>query len=531
MRRAAWAALAIIVLAVAGRARAADASALAGTWKVVVEQQPLWLVKLDNKGGKWTGKVIATAPGAFGSAPVATELINLLLARGVLRFDLKVDTAGTFAFEGKVPDGKTDEVLGSVTSPSRLSLAMLERSQLKGLDPYDVAREAIGRQTGPDVLAAASALMQQAAEHKAKPEEVRAWASRAMKVAAAHGPAIEREYALQVAQLLAGQKPFQDVAVEYAHRVARQLEPQDAAGLRKRVLNAVAVVLREAGKVDEARELAAQADKIEVVQVAAAPPRRSADGRTVLLELFTNTEAHNCVAAELAFGALARTYKPSDVVLLEYNLNGEHLDLNPLVNVSSRSRMTYYQDVSVPILFVDGVHATPGGGGFDTAQAKYEAYLAALKPELAKRPKARLKVTAIRKGDRIEIDAEASDVQGAREVIYLRLALVQLRVAYEAGNGLKVHRYVVRALPGGAKGLPLTEGAGKRSVTVDLEKLRARLDKYLDAVAEELRPQGQTYRGKDRALDLKDLAVVAYVQNDAGREVLQAVQVPVTEAR
>jgi hypothetical protein len=533
MRRAAWASLAVVLLAAAGPVRAAE-DWLAGNWKVLLRSQglqhALWLVKLENKDGKWSGKVLATAPKAFGPDPVATALTDLSLSRGVLRFNLKLDTGDNFAFEGKVPDRQSDKLLGSLRVQSGLSPTELERSQLKDLDPYDVAREAILTQTGPDVLATAEALMQEAAEHKAKPEEVRSWASRGMKVATAHGPRMEREYTLQIAQLLAGQKPFHAIAVEYAHRAARQLEPQDTPGLRKRVLNTLAGVLKEAGKADEAKEIAAQADKVEVIKLTAAAPRKNGDTRTVLVELFTNAEAHNCLAAELAFDALAKTYQPSEVVLLEYNLNGERLDLNPLVNVSSRSRMTYYQNaiVGVPMLFVDGTRGTPGGGGFEAAQTKYDAYLAALKPQLGKPAKARLKVTALRKGGKIEITAEASDVAKPGETVYLRMALVQLRVNYEGGNGLKVYRHVVRALPGGAKGLPLTEATGKRSVTVDLEKLRARLDKYLDDVATEMRTQGQGFRSKDRALELKDLAVVAWVQDDAGREVRQAVQVPVT---
>ena len=44
--------------------------------------------------------------------------------------------------------------------------------------------------------------------------------------------------------------------------------------------------------------------------------------RAVLVELFTGSQCPPCVAADLAFDTLAKTYKPADAILLEYHQIG-----------------------------------------------------------------------------------------------------------------------------------------------------------------------------------------------------------------
>ena len=59
----------------------------------------------------------------------------------------------------------------------------------------------------------------------------------------------------------------------------------------------------------------------------------------VLVELFTGAECPPCVAADLAFDALGKTYKPTDVVLLEYHLHipGPDALTNPVKGALPRS--------------------------------------------------------------------------------------------------------------------------------------------------------------------------------------------------
>ena len=105
------------------------------------------------------------------------------------------------------------------------------------------------------------------------------------------------------------------------------------------------------------------------------------------------------------------------------------------------------------------------------------------------------------------------------------LALVEEAVRYVGGNQLRFHHRVVRDLPGGAAGIALKAKTGKQQATVDLAKLRERLTEYLTEVGKKT-----PFPNESRPLDLKNLYVVAFVQNDENKEVLQSVQVKVGRA-
>src|SRR4029077_13968139 len=122
--------------------------------------------------------------------------------------------------------------------------------------------------------------------------------------------------------------------------------------------------------------------------------------------------------------------------------------------------------------------------------------------------------------------AEASELAEPGDKVRLRLALVEEQVNYKGGNRLPHHHSVVRALPGGAAGLALKEKTGKQSVTVDLDDLRKKLNGYLDEAAKDL-----DFPNKDRPMELKKLRLVAFVQNDSTKEILQAVQADVVPER
>ena len=77
-----------------------------------------------------------------------------------------------------------------------------------------------------------------------------------------------------------------------------------------------------------------------------------------------------------------------------------------------------------------------------------------------------------------------------------------------------------RGTPGGVDGLVLKEKNSQQSISVDLDELRQNLVKYLDTFAKE-----NPFPYADRPLELKDLKVVAFVQDDATGEILQAAQI------
>ena len=101
----------------------------------------------------------------------------------------------------------------------------------------------------------------------------------------------------------------------------------------------------------------------------------------------------------------------------------------------------------------------------------------------------------------------------------LRLILLEERIKYVGGNGLRVHHDVVRAFPNGLKGTAVKDGSAKATVVVNLAELRTSLAAYLDKYA-----AGQPFPYEDRPMDFGHLKVVALVQNDSTGEILNAAE-------
>src|SRR5262245_27716729 len=159
---------------------------------------------------------------------------------------------------------------------------------------------------------------------------------------------------LRIAEVLAEQDGYAAVALENARRVERLLGANEDAAVQIRVLEVLATALQKTDKAAEAKEVLARLDKLEAqadqeflkkvppLKVEAFAGRKAKSDRVVLVELFTGAQCPPCVAADLAFDALAKTYKPTEVVLLEYHLHIPGPD--PLTNADSEARQKYYGD-------------------------------------------------------------------------------------------------------------------------------------------------------------------------------------------
>jgi hypothetical protein len=526
MARTKWALLIAVTLAVAAPLRAADDSP-SNIWKVTVhiqgEPQLFWLLKLQNADGKWTADVVV----ANENLP-KTTLSDLQAADGMLRFTLKLGET-SMQFEGKAPDKEAKKFSGTFKQGSGVVPVDLERTTVTSLDPFDLAKDALFQKTGGiEVIDAATLLLKQAKEKKAKPEEVRTWAAKAAKAAEAYGPRWEREISLRLAEVLAEEEDYAATALDYARKADRFLDPKDKPSMQKRTLELLAKTLKSAKKADEAKEVEARIKKIATdIKPAAFTGRKEKSDRVVLVELFTGAECPPCVAADKAFDALAETYKTSEVVLLQYHLHIPRPD--PLTSPDGLERAKYYGGAiqGTPTLIVNGKPGPGVGGDLYEATETYDDCRSALDPQLEVASKAALKASATRKGTKINITAEASDVQAPGDRIKLRLVLVEDVVSYKGGNGIPQHHSVVRALPGGPAGLALKEKTGKQTAAVDLEDLRKTLKKYLDDYAE----KEDAFPNKERPMEMKNLRLVAFVQNDQTREVYQAVQVEVKDEK
>jgi hypothetical protein len=529
MARHSWALLAGLLFALPGVAPAAEPD-LAGNWKVTMldqgKQPTLWLIQLTNTGGKWSGEVLGT-----GEKLPKSTLTDLSVTDDAVRFGVKIE-GRALTFEGKLPPDKAGNVRGSMYwINNQLFPALLEPTALKSLDDtFEVNKEIVAR-GGSDLhfFTAAVDLLGEAGEKKAKPEEVRGWAEKAFKAADVYGPRWQRDIAVQIARALLGDDAFTDVALNYGRRAERllELEPKASAMAKMRVLGTLASALKKADKTDEAKEVEARLDKIDISVRAEKYSGRKGNGdRTVLVELFTGAQCPPCVAADLAFDALAKTYQPSEVVLLQYH---EHIPgPDPLTNPGTEARLEFYgREVDgTPTYLFNGRSQEAGAGSADEGPEAYDDLRKALDPLLEKAAGAKLTATATQKGNKIDITVEVSDIDRPDPQNRLRIALVEEEVHYQGGNQVRVHHHVVRAFAGGPEGIAVKDRAAKEPTSIDLDSLRKSLTDYLDTYAKN---SDQPFPNKDRPMQFKNLKVVAFVQNDRTKEVLQAVQVDVRQ--
>jgi hypothetical protein len=203
--------------------------------------------------------------------------------------------------------------------------------------------------------------------------------------------------------------------------------------------------------------------------------------------------------------------------LLQYHVHIPKAD--PLNNPDTDARYDFYSDAKkvrgTPSSLFNGKPMASGGGFRDDAAAKYKEYCEVVNKLLDLPDAVKLDASAIRVGDKISIKAQVKDLATPGDKIRLRLALVEDWARYRGSNGLTYHHRVVRAMPGGPRGFTLKAKNFEQTLEVDLEKERKRINKFLD----------EDYKGGPRPMRLRDLHVVAFVQDDDSMEVLHAIDV------
>jgi hypothetical protein len=354
-----------------------------------------------------------------------------------------------------------------------------------------------------------------------------------MTAAAARGPRYESDVRIQLAETLATNATLAPIAVNYATSAEKSLTAKSSTEQQVRVLKALAVAQKKAEQTAAAEATDARVAKLETIldneYLAKMPPfkpesfagRKEQSDRVVVMELFTGAQCPPCVAADLGFEGLEKTYKPTEVVLLQYHLHIPGPD--PLTNPTTEARWAYYgkhfpEDMGgTPSTLFSGKPGAGGGGGIGNSEGKYREYRAIIDKQLETPAKATLTVDASRKGEEISVQAKVSNLPGPGEKVRLRFALVEESVRYAGGNKLRFHHMVVRTMPGGPEGFALTEKESQHAAKISLADLRADLTKYLDETAEK-RP----YPKPDRPMAMKHLKVIAFVQDDETGDILQA---------
>ncbi len=381
------------------------------------------------------------------------------------------------------------------------------------------------------------------AEKNAKPEDAAKWIKQADAFASSYGPRYRLDVLSRCVNALNNQKGFEKVALESADSAARSMTAATSVGMQVKMLKALKLAQERAGKADLAKQtdalLIKLEEKLDQEYLAKVPPfsptkfsgRKEKSDRVAVLELFTGAQCPPCVAADVAFDGLLKAYEPSDLIVIQCHMHIPGPD--PLSNPDSNARWDYYGKLfpgkvrGVPSSVFNGMPEAGGGGGMANGEAKFKEYRKIIDKQLEEPTTIKLSGKVEAKGDRLSIKADVDGVKYPSEKIKLRLLLVEESIRYTGSNGIRFHHHVLRDIPGGIDGVPLKESNGSTTAEVNLAKLRTKLSDYLF----DFERNKSAFPNPDRPLALKDLRVVAIVQNDENGEILQAAQLSVPETK
>ena len=544
---------------------------LTGSWKVVIlgfsfGDHELAIVTIDQQGTKTTASLSAAQRMLLGNP----TKVDVSVKGDSVTLTLK-GRSGDHEFQGQlVHDGPSaGKFAGTIPLRDELYPARLERTSSQELAPlsgspligkFYAATRARDAQVKVKQFQAMIEGNKGSSNHWLYVEVLGAAESAGMKAsdvrslvdqwqgeARAYGETWLSEVRIKALRALAGHKPYAEVSVELAQASVKDATQRTTAEQRAALEHLLARAATLADKPDIARQARARADLLES-QVAAETEKKAptfqpapfagrkepkAD-RVVMMELFTGAECPPCVAADVAIDALFKVYKPTELIGLEYHLNIPGPD--PLTTKDGDSRQEYYADVvnGTPTTCFNGREEASGGGPRSASEAKHSDYRKIIDKELEGQRGATIDLTVTRTGDHATIVAKARVTEHghgrdhdqppktAASKPVLRLALTEGAVPYLGGNGIRYHHHVVRAFPGGAQGKEISAGEAQVTVSLDLAELGRDLEKSVDRFA---RDAGGTKSLPDIAL--KDLSIVAFVQDDAGKRILHAVTAPV----
>lgn len=486
------------------------------------------------------------------------------------------ERAGEIRFEGRMKDADNHagELLGTVERGAYIDPARLVRVDAEKLEPdrsppfegyrdrleaiwklkelkqrAEAWAEIVRKAPGPGTNYELRLWLISATDAGAKESQIRQQLEAWFIAAEPYGPKFVAEARLVAIRSLRGQPKFAHVSLEIAEQARENLSDFRSLDDQSSLLHFLAGAAKLAGKEDMAADAERQATdidaRLDADYDARVPPFQAeayagrkypGDDRVVLLELFTGAMCPPCLAADIACDAIGSAFQASEVVLMQYHLHIPGKD--PLANPDATARSEYYGFRGVPTAFFNGDPSPSGGGPLELAEERYREFRQRVEAQLAGKREAAIQLRVTRAADTLVIRStaeavrsQANDVQSAEDKksepnLRLRIALTENLVRYDGGNGVRINRHVVRDFPGGLEGKRLVSGRAEVQLEVDLAALRRDLQDYLQEKA------GAISLACPRPLpplELKQLAVVAFVQDDDSKRVLHAVQVAVPE--
>ena len=261
-------------------------------------------------------------------------------------------------------------------------------------------------------------------------------------------------------------------------------------------------------------------------------PTQKRTDRIVLTEIFTGSGCPPCVAADLAAELAMDRFTRDEVIVLMYH---EHIPQpDPMTTPQTTARFRYYKGAGVPTAAIDGVVSPGGGGARDATRPVYDRFIKAIEKELELPAFAQLKLEAILDGNFVRVNAAAGRISADAADPKLQLVLVERELRYSGENGVRFHPMAVRSLAGIDPKSPGFNIAAKDAQAFawdfDLNAISAEIKKGLDDF-EKSRSDGYTFNEKKYEINPRNLLVIAFIQDEKTKAVLQAAQVIVNAPR
>jgi len=281
----------------------------------------------------------------------------------------------------------------------------------------------------------------------------------------------------------------------------------------------------------DARFRATHPNPVPVTPYVPTPARTT---RVALAELFTGQACIPCISVDLSIEAALERYTRKDVALLVYHIHAPEPD--PLSNMSVEDRCHYYDLNYAPTVYLDGHKAETGEGGPTFAVQVSHTIDGLIDSRLDVPADADLEIAASLSGSIVHASATGRGTADATRTLRLQIALVEIEVSYSGANGLHFQPMVVRDLAGDGpeKGFVIDGAAPMtRRVDFDLPAITADNLAYYDWYRADLKKRTNgavegSFRDQKHVMNPDKLGVVAFLQDEKTKAVLQAAYVVVT---
>jgi thiol-disulfide isomerase/thioredoxin len=253
-------------------------------------------------------------------------------------------------------------------------------------------------------------------------------------------------------------------------------------------------------------------------------PTEKRTDRVVLTEVFTGSGCPPCVAADLAADLAMERYNTKELAVIIYH---EHIPQpDPMTTPQTTARFKYYNGTGVPTMAVDG-KTTVGGGARNATKSVFDGLTKQIEKELELPPDANITVRAVLHGTTVNAGVKIDHVTSESPDIKLHIVLAEEKLRYTGENGVRIHPMVVRSMAetkDGAGFAVTSKDAQTFAYEFDLNSISAAIKKHLDEYeAGGHRGNAFTFTEKKYEINPKDLLVIAFVQDEKTKNILQAI--------